>query len=290
MPMSTRARLGVSCAAFTCTAIGAAAVTSCSTDSSPSVSGDATVPDTSPIDTGVDTGIDATIDSGIDTGVDTGADLGVDTGVDLGVDAGCVPRPITSFVVPPYVHANAQQFACNNHVPFVELADACASEAATYGGCNAFLDGGLADPDTGPVTDACASCLVTPAATDGGLGPAIQGAIVVANVAGCIEIADTSEVGLSCAQAVQAAWQCTEYACATCPVTDDPSRQSYFACANAAATGVCAAYTATASTCIANERYDGGVDGGGTSIDTFCFAGTTAADQLQEIAAYFCLS
>ncbi|MFI5297539.1 MAG: hypothetical protein ACHREM_05520 [Polyangiales bacterium] len=289
MSMSTRVRFGVSCAAFACTAACVASFASCSTDNISSAGPDATTPDTAisevdsaPADTAADTSIDTVIDAAPDV-VDAAE-------AEAYVDAGCGPRSITGFVVPAYVHAHAQQYACLNHLPFNELAAACASDASTLGACTSFLEAGFPDPEAGPVTDACSACIVAPESTDGGYGPVVQGAVIVANVAGCIEIADNTEAGVSCAEAVQAAWRCTEYACSACPVTDNASQQGYLACANAAAIGVCATYTAAATSCIANERFDGGTTEAGTSVNQFCFAGTSASDQLSEIAAYFCLS
>jgi len=135
----------------------------------------------------------------------------------------------------------------------------------------------------------CAACLLTPATNDAGTGwgPGVAGTIVTPNLAGCIELADNSAMGLACAQTVQAAAQCVDYACRTsCPVTDDASRAAYLACTATAATGVCGTYTAAANVCIANEIGDSGP----TNVSTWCFAGPDVTTQYAEMALFFCSS
>ena len=102
----------------------------------------------------------------------------------------------------------------------------------------------------------------------------------VLDVAGCIQETDETDAGYQCAEAVQAAWECTEYACKTnCPVTDSTSRAAYVTCTSAAATGVCSAYTTAAQTCIAAEEADSGSP---TEVQLNCFDGTT------PLLEYFC--
>jgi hypothetical protein len=240
-------------------------------DASPDVPGESALPDG---------GKDST----------TTMDSGVDAPPDVAPEAGCAPRAITGFTVPPYVHANGQTIVCTNPQDYW-FVQQCLSDASTLQSCADFVDSGPpdADPEAGPVIPAgsCAQCLLTPENTDGGYGPGVQGPIVTPNIAGCIELADPSDAGLSCAMAVQAADACVEYACkTTCPVTSDASRAAYQACAQTAATTVCKAYTQAASACVAAEL----ADGGAPNVGTYCFSSSDPQTQYDEIALFFCSS
>ena len=284
-----RVTFGISCTAITCAGAGVG-MASCSSSSS--------APPQTPFDGSMGDGAVFEVDSGGDApGQDAGKDVtvtpmdsGVDATVDAAPEAGCAPRGITGFQVPPYVHANSQVIICTNPQDYW-FVQQCLSDAATLETCAAFADSGPPDaaPEAGPVitSAACAQCLLTPEQTDAGWGPGVQGPVVAPNIAGCIELADQTDAGLSCAMTVQAAAACAEYACTTsCPVTDDPSRIAYSACAKTAATTVCKTYTQAATDCIAQEL----ADGGPVAVGTYCFSSMDPTAQYDEIALYFCSS
>jgi hypothetical protein len=285
-----RVKLGLSCTAVTCAGAALASVTSCFSNSS----GGGAEPDASIFDTSTGDVYVPSYDAGdvIVTTMDAGLDAPADALPDAPAEAGCAPRAITGFQVPPYVHAQSQMFGCNIDSEDYWFAQQCFGDAATLETCADFADSGLPDggPEAGPVIvdQTCPACLVTPEDTDAGTyGPAIQGAVVVPNIAGCIELADQSDAGLGCAMTVQAAAACVEYACkSSCPVTNDLSRAAYLACSNSAATGVCATYTQAATLCIGAEIGDSGA----SNVGTYCFSSTDPATQYGEIAEYFCTS
>jgi hypothetical protein len=283
-----------SCTAITCA--GAAVATASCFNSSSGGNG----PTTS-FDSGVDSSFpDASMpeDSSVDTATppaDAGADTTVavvDSGHDAAPEPGCAPGNVSGFQVPPYVHANPQQLDCianfDNHEDYW-FAQQCFSDAATLETCAAFASSGYPDagPEGGPVIQepSCGPCLLTPQITDAGWGPGVQGTIVVPNLAGCIELADESDAGLSCAMAVQAASACVDFACKTaCPVSDDPSRLAYIACTQTAATTVCNSYTQAAQACIAAEIGDSGT----SQVQANCFSSTDPTTQYGNLAAFFC--
>ena len=284
-----RVKVGISCTAITCVGAAMASTASCSSSSGPPPQGGFDAAANNDAMFQADSGPDAlTPDAGQD--VTVGVDSGVDSGPDVAQEAGCAPRGIAGFQVPPYVHANSQVIICTDTEDawFVQQ---CLSDAATLESCAAFADSGPADagPEAGPVitSPGCAQCLLTPQQTDGGWGPGVQGPIAAPNLAGCIELADPSDAGLSCAMAVQAAAACVEYACATsCPVTDDPSRIAYTACTQIAASTVCNTYTQAAMACTAAEL----ADGGPVNVGTYCFSSMDPTAQYDEMAVYFCSS
>jgi hypothetical protein len=227
----------------------------------------------------------------LDAGADTAVTV-MDSGHEAAPEAGCGPGSVAGFQVPPYVHANPQLLDCtanlDNHEDYW-FAQQCFSDAATLETCAAFATSSYPDagPEAGPVIQepSCGPCLLTPQITDAGWGPGVQGTIVVPNLAGCIELADSTDAGLSCAMAVQAAAACVDFACkTTCPVTDDPSRLAYVACTQVAATTVCNSYTQAAQACIAAEL----ADGGPPLVQPNCFSSTDPVTQYGNLAAFFC--
>jgi hypothetical protein len=293
-----RVRVGISFTALSCA--GAAVVTAgcfsaSSGGSGPQTDFDASLDSSFPID---DSSVDSfvppaeagpeamAVDSGVGP-VDEGAPLH-----EAAVEAGCGPIDITGFVVPPYVSAQGQSIYCNDSEDYW-FSQQCFGPGATLETCANFATSSAADagPDAGPfiTSSGCAACLLTAASNDAGTGwgPGVAGTIVTPNLAGCIELADNSPTGIACAQTVQAAAQCVDYACRTsCPVTDDASRAAYLACTATAATGVCGTYTAAANVCIANEIGDAGP----TNVSTWCFAGPDTTTQYAEMALFFCSS
>jgi hypothetical protein len=210
-------------------------------------------------------------------------------------DAGCAPRATTGFVPPAYIHGIGGGFnACLGSFssgPQV-LANDCFGDASTYTTCNAFATTG---DDDAAVPAQCLSCLISPEGSDAGYGGMVQSVVLVPNLAGCIEGVDQTDAGLSCAIAIQQAWECAEFACKTaCPVSDEASQQAYVHCTGEAAGTVCAAYNTAAADCIAAEQAAfaeaGSASEGPGAMNAFCFGGTTPAAQAADIAAYFCAS
>jgi hypothetical protein len=196
----------------------------------------------------------------------------------------CGPGSVAGFTPPPYVHASTQSFFCQI-ADVNALAESCAGDASTYELCANFPNEALVWGESSQ----CTTCLLTPeitlpplgdagglpdagddagdASDDGSVvppvptyGAAIVSRVTLPNVAGCIELNDPTDGGVACAIAVQAAWRCEEFACnPTCPVTDNPSALAYLACAEEAATGVCASYASVAAGCLATEADAGGL-------------------------------
>jgi hypothetical protein len=271
-------------------AAAAASAGGCVSSNNPSTSSDSGTPDldTGTLPTGQDSGTDSTVPP-VDAGPDTSTP--VDSGP--GIDAGCAPRAITGFVPPPYVHGTGEGFACNVLSPEPTiLANDCFGDASTYSTCNSFASTGN---DDAAVSAQCLSCLISPEGSDAGYGGMIQSVVLVPNLAGCIEGVDQTDAGLSCAMAIQAAWECAEFACKTaCPVSDEASQEAYIHCNGEAEGTVCAAYTTAAANCIAAEQaaFDeaGTNPNGAGAMNAFCFGGSTPATQAADIAAYFCAS
>jgi len=279
-------------------AAAAASAGGCVSSNNPSTSSDSGTPDldTGTLPTGQDSGTDSTVppvDAGPDASSPEDSGPGTDSGPDSGTDAGCAPRAITGFVAPPYIHGTGEGFVCgfDSTEPTI-LANDCYGDASTYTACNSF---GAVGDDDAAVPAQCLSCLISPEGSDAGYGAMIQSVVLVPNLAGCIEGVDQTDAGLSCAMAIQAAWECAEFACKTaCPVSDEASQQAYIHCTGEAEGTVCAAYTTAASNCIAAEQAafaEAGTNSNGAgAMNAFCFGGSTPASQAADIAAYFCAS
>ncbi len=276
-------------------AAAAASAGGCVSSNNPSTSSDSGTPDldTGTLPAGQDSGTDSTVPP-VDAGSDTGTPV-MEAGPDSspGTDAGCAPQAITGFVAPPYVHGIGEGFPCNigSTEPTI-LANDCFGDASSYTTCNSFAATG---DDDAAVPAQCLSCLISPEGSDAGYGGMIQGVVLVPNLAGCIEGVDPTDAGLSCAKAIQQAWECAEFACKTaCPVSDEGSQQAYVHCTGEAAGTVCAAYATAATNCIAAEQAAfaeaGASPNGPGAMNEFCFGGTTPAAQAADIAAYFCAS
>lgn len=290
-----RATVRFSCNAITCAGAAAASVAASACVSSSAGPGNTNPSFDASIDSSFPVEDSSTPEDSTAPPVDAGADTAVavmDSGHEAAPEAGCAPGSVAAFQVPPYVHANQQNTICisgfDNHEDFW-FAQQCFGDAATLETCAAFATSSAPDagPEAGPVIaePGCASCLLTPQITDAGWGPGVQSTIVVPNLAGCIELADSTDAGLSCAIAVQAAAACVDFACKTaCPVTDDPSRQAYIACTQAAATTACNTYTLAAQACIAAEIGDSGV----SNVQANCFSSTDPVIQYGNLAAFFC--
>ncbi|MGO8994645.1 MAG: hypothetical protein ACLQVI_15120 [Polyangiaceae bacterium] len=307
-----RRRYRVSYATAACAgtgiAIGAFGIASCVSNQAPPPPGGTTFPDGATADTAA-----PSEDSGIDTGFDAGA---TDTGTPA-VDAAdaadaadatppCAPGSVAGFVLPAYIHSyQSPDNPCETR-DNAALAASCAVDDSTFESCSTYP----AEAVLWGTSSQCTACLLAPEYTlpqDAGedaappptYGAAIQTRVTVPNIAGCIELSDTSAAGLACAMAVQAAWRCEEFACnPTCPVVDNPSETAYFACTQAAATSVCKSYADPAAACLAAE-VDAGVEtaqlcltqavdpndfnSGGVSL-------TGPAAQFFNVAEFFCNS
>lgn len=199
----------------------------------------------------------------------------------------CAPASMAGFVPPAYVPARGQSFECDDyqtHSQTTALARACFADAATVATCAGFPDAG--NLDGAVIPPACATCLRTNETdTDGGYGASIRGTITVANVAGCVEMADPSDAGAACAKAIQAAAVCVDRSCrASCPVTNEATRDAYLACTKLAATTSCATFAAAATACIAAE------EDASDRARNFCFSSSDPVLGFDKIAAFFCTS
>lgn len=262
-----RRRIGV-CAAISCFGSALAGLASCE-DSSSQGTG---LPEAGTLDVSAPDTFVPPIDGDV-----------VDTGTDGGFDAGCTPRSLAGFTVPAYVSARPQEFVCTNSGTWDGFAEACMGDASTLATCASYpAEAGL-DPE-------CASCF-EPTNLDGGIGPVVKGSVYAPNLAGCVEHAADSDpdAGVKCATLVAAAAACVEYVCKPgCPVTDEPSRNAYLACAKSAATGVCAPHVQSANACV-----DGLRDAGfaANDLDNFCFPpDASPVVQFAQVARFFCLS
>jgi hypothetical protein len=229
-------------------------------------------------------GPDATI--GPEAGTDAADSMAPEAETDA-AEAGCAPGSAQGFVAPPYVHVGTTSSSCFGfYDAATTLAADCFGDAASFGPCAADTDASLPD---GSTYASCLGCLVTPVDTDATYGATIQSTVAVLNLAGCVERMDPSEGGLGCAAALQAAWQCADYACRpSCPVTDDPSKSAYIACTQAAAAGVCSTYAAAANACLAAET-DAGDSGVATNVTLNCFSDAApTGDPTANLLLYFC--
>ena len=262
-----RRRIGV-CAAISCIGSALAGLASCEDSSSPQGPG---LPEASTPDVPTPDNFVPPVDGNV-----------VDTGTDF--DAGCTPRSLAGFTVPAYVSARPQEVVCTNSGTWEGFAEACVGDASTLDKCASYpIDGGL--------TAECARCF-EPTNLDGGIGPVVKGSVYAPNLAGCVEHAASDsdpDAGVKCATMVAAAAACVEYVCKPgCPVTDEPSRAAYLACAKAATTGVCATHVQGANACVEGLR-DAGVGTG--EIDNFCFPpDASPVVQFGQVARFFCLS
>jgi hypothetical protein len=157
--------------------------------------------------------------------------------------------------------------------PISEYYDVCFGLKKSKAACDAFASLSLANAT-------CADCIMT-LDTDAAYGPLIRrGGFVQANVAGCIELTDST--ALVCAKSVAALSECELAACeANCPVSDGPSFDAYTSCAQQSDATGCKAYVGT----------PGCADAGGASaclgtsfeqfyfmaVPLFCAAGPDAA-------------
>jgi hypothetical protein len=252
-----------------------------------------TTPDTTttPVDAGVDALESAAPEPAPEAGPEAGPDV-VEAAADAGPDAadaapeaGCAPRSVSGFVAPPYVPANfsGNCFGFADAAP--TLAADCFGDAASYSACAADTDATLPD---GSTYASCLGCLVTPENDDAGYGATILATIPIVNLAGCVQANDSTDAGFACAAAIQAAWQCADYACSpSCPVHDAPSRAAYLACARAAAAGPCVAYATAANTCLAAE-VDEGDSGVQTLVSLDCLSDAGQRDPTANLLLYFC--
>ena len=198
---------------------------------------------------------------------------------------GCAPANMAGFVPPAYIHASGQTFDCPNHEGAF-LTSVCFGDASTVSACSAFPDAGV--PDGSTVSDSCNACLRSDEKPDSGTyGPFVRaGGVTVANVAGCVEIADPSDAGVACAASIQAAAVCVDRACRpSCPVTDNASRAAYVACTKLAAAGTCSTFAKAAVAC-SNLELDAAAGG----AQQFCFSSSDPFTQFEKLAAYFCTS
>ncbi len=212
------------------------------------------------------------------TNQDAGDDAGDSAIPDTGVDAGCAPALPGAWQPPAYVPAIGRYTShCDNGSSQVDgYWTACLGDAAAPAACAAFADASALNAD-------CAPCLVTPEDA-GAYGAAVVRGVPVLNLAGCIQIADTSDAGLACATAVQATEACAEAACrASCALTSDPaSVAAYVACTKAAtASTACSTWATPAQGCVSAEQE------AGVGEITNCFA-ATAEQEFDDIGVYFC--
>ncbi len=207
------------------------------------------------------------------------ASISDDAPTGLPADASsCHPGSVVTFVPNGYRAADVRTGACTD-AQISAYFDACFGSHSSSAACSAFGRDASADAT-------CAACILT---SDSGsrYGPLVaSGALVRANVAGCIEL--TEPRLLSCAKTVQAESACELAACqANCPVADDDpsSRLAYEGCAAVADTAGCSAYV-TAPQC-GVEGPDGGVVADGACLPTGLDAGDGSADDAFMAFYYF---
>jgi hypothetical protein len=245
---------------------------------------------------GGDSGVDSTVnepetstptpEASADAGTDSPAsDAGQDATdsavvVDTGVDAGCSPALAPGWTPPAYVPATGQyQFECrapNGQAEVDQYWVACLGDASTPATCAAYPDASTDNP-------LCVTCLVSPEDASA-YGAEVVRVVPQLNVAGCIQLADTTDAGYSCAAALQAVQACVEASCKpSCAVTSDPaSVAAYVACAKAAATSSCNAFSATAAACVGAY-----VDAGSYTANA-CLSGTTDEQEFDDVGFFFC--
>jgi hypothetical protein len=222
----------------------------------------------------------APVDAGADTAADA-SDAGVGPAPDAAdaADTACAPISVAGFVPPAYVPASGSiQLACQTTAQLTAqegLYTSCFGAGATSATCDTF--------DGGEGGAGCVACINTQE-TDPTYGPVVERVVPTLNIAGCIQLADPSDAGVSCAHAIQAAEACAEAACkSVCPVTDLPSQTAYLACTNAAAAGGCATYAQAAAACAGVELGDGGTGPAGGN----CF-GASEQTEYGAVSIFFC--
>jgi hypothetical protein len=108
--------------------------------------------------------------------------------------------------------------------------------------------------------------------------------VVFVDYGSCVQALDATDAGASCAQAIAAAAECAEYACASvCPVIDGASQDAFVACTNEAQTGGCAGYALAAAFCVAAEEGDGA-----TPVVKTCLGGASIEANFFSFEHYLC--
>jgi hypothetical protein len=168
----------------------------------------------------------------------------------------CHPGSVQTYTPDVYHSATAAYQGVCTMAEIREFYDNCLGPNIDASVCHA-----LSQPDAADA--ACVACILTPDTADH-YGPLIDhGTFITANVAGCIEVTDSS--GLSCAKSEAALAGCELSACeAPCPVVDMATRAAYDACATEADNSGCQAY-ATMAACTG----DGGPSEAGASMCSF---------------------
>jgi hypothetical protein len=211
---------------------------------------DASLPDTSLPDTSVV--VPGPDTSTIDTGtaIDAGADVAVDSALP---DTGpsCGTPSIAGFVPPPFVPPSPQIIICD-HPADNAVGPDCFGDASTLASCASF-------PSTGE-----------------GRRPRWLGH----------RRSRVSELPLHRRERRRRSRDACKTACP--PVTDDVTRDLFLTCAQGAATTACSSYTQAAAACIASETAEGGPSAG--TLLQYCFAGSSLAEQVTALAAFFCTS
>jgi hypothetical protein len=188
------------------------------------------------------------------------------------VDASsCHPGDVSTYVAPPYRPALVSPGACGplgQGSGIQQFYTECLGTSATPTQCVSYS---LAYAS-------CAACMVTPGTADR-YGPYVDvGGALLPNVAGCIELVDSSPDALACAKALQAQAGCERAACAAnCPVYDSASLAAYHACAAAADEGGCQVFAV--STVCAGVQGDAGPA-------ALCFG--SSQDFFNVAAPFFC--
>jgi hypothetical protein len=123
--------------------------------------------------------------------------------------------------------------------PIQQYYDACFGPQKSKVACDAFAA-------LSPSNTRCQGCILT-LETASMYGPLIRhGGFVQANVAGCIELTDST--ALACAKSMEALSDCEIAACeANCPVSDANSFSAYASCARQADDNGCKLYASTPS-------------------------------------------
>jgi hypothetical protein len=219
-----------------------------------------------------------------DAGAIDDAPMDGGTGDAVAEASACRPGSIAGFAPKAAPGPLAQSNACNGFggpTGFVSAyGEACLAAdqgSRTYSTCAAF---GVPDASG---ADACFHCLITPedAST---YRVVVLAPIGILDYAGCIQAVDPSDAGRSCAQAMNDAYTCAEYACKpNCPVTDDTSYVALTTCLDEASKGPCLSYTLLEVECLAAAEGDGG-----TRFDQVCFHGDSVLSKYLTMAQYFC--
>jgi hypothetical protein len=163
----------------------------------------------------------------------------------------CQPNDMSTFTPPAYVPARRLGGSCTA----AQISDYYTS-CFTGGNCAAYLTGGAAQ--------ACGTCLAGSDFGSSSYGPLFRYGtspflMYETNTGGCIELQGEP----ACAQKIQAAQLCEQYACAAnCPVSDQASYNAMVACKSTARTGTCTTLMA-AAVCIMDPAHStacGGAD------------------------------